>query len=396
MNSMTAGLISLLALTGGLPEVSWLGNLQPAGSARALGMGDTGFLDPSASGALVNPSVLFLMESGLGLEVSGSAVFSMEKRSRKVYDSFGSTIGESEHSFNQDVSFLPGGVALSLSGTGGLPSSFAIAAGWTVPRTFHYSWSRTVRDDNYVRTGEQVMEISGISGELAVSVAFMPLETVTLGIGGGYLTGSRESEWEETFVDPTIPDVVLNGSTDISALNVRGGVLVRVLERAVFSVTLEKPVTFTVTDSLGEVDVEQPLSINGGATYVPGNALRSVFAAVLYWKDDGATTIDGEDAELHTCWGFHAGVENHIPGGPAVRVGFCYDGSPIARALDRMTFTAGFGFEISEWNLDFGAGFSPVSWRQTEVPGLMSLAPGDSLTIEESSTRVMMSLGRTF
>jgi hypothetical protein len=224
----------------------------------------------------------------------------------------------------------------------------------------------------------------------------MPLETVTLGIGGGYMTGSHESDWEETFIDPTIPEVRLHGSTDVSSLNVRGGILLRVMERAFFSVTAEKPVTFALTDSLGEVDVDQPISLRGGAIYIPGNAMRSVFVAGIYWRDDGSTTIDGEDTALHTSWGFRAGVENHIPGGPAARVGFCYDGSPIARELDRMTFTAGVGVEISEWNLDFGAGFSPVSWRQTEVPAMISFVPGDSLSVEETTTRVMMSLGRTF
>jgi hypothetical protein len=319
----------------------------------------------------------------------------MEKRTRKVYDSFGSTIGESEYSFDQDIGFYPGGAAVSLAGTGGLPSSVALAAGWTVPRTFGYSWHRTVRDDNYVKTGEQLLEISGITSEFALSVAFMPLETVAFGIGGGYGTGSRETVWEETFVDPTIPEVLLSGNADISYLNLRGGVMVQALDRAIFSVTAGKALSFTLTDSLGEVDIEEPVCLRGGAVYTPGNSLRSVFAASFYWQDEGATTIDGADAGLHTAWGFHAGVENHIPGGPAARVGFCYDASPVSRALDRMTFTAGVGVEISDWNLDVGAGFSPVSWRQTEVPGLVSFDPGDSLTVEESSTRLMVSLGRT-
>jgi hypothetical protein len=359
-------------------------------------MGETGFMESSALGALSNPSVLSLAGDGIRVEVSGSAVFGMEKRTRKVYDNFGSTIGESEYSFVQTAGFYPGGAAVSLSGIDGLPSSVALAAGWTVPSTFGYDWHRTVRDDNYVRTGEQSLETSGITSEFALSVAFMPLETVALGLGGGYVTGSAETTWEETFVDPTIPGELVTDTRDVSGINIRGGVLLRLLDRALLSVGVEKPVSLTIADSLGEVDVEEPLLLQGGAVYVPGNALRSTFAAGFYWRDEGATTIDGSDAGLRTAWGFHAGVENHIPGGPAARVGFCYDGSPVSRALDRMTFTLGAGFGISGWDLDIGAGFSPVSWRQTEVPGLASFDPGDSLTVEESSTRLMLSIGRNF
>jgi hypothetical protein len=396
MNVLTAGLVSL-ALTGGLPEVDWLGDALPGGSARALGMGETGFMDPSPLGALVNPAALSIAGEGTGVEASGSAVFSMEKRTRKVYDSFGSTIGESEYSFVQDLSFLPGGVAVSLAGPGsGLPSTVAVAAGWTVPGSYCYSWHRTVRDDNYVKTGEQRLDVSGITSEFALSVAFMPTANVSVGIGGGYLTGSRKTEWEETFVDPTIPGELTSGTRDVSGLNLRGGVMVRLLPRLRLSVAAEKAVSFTLTDSLGEQDVSRPLMLRGGAEYVPGNSMHSIFTAEFYWRDDGSVTVDGLDAGLHTAWGFHAGVENHIPGGPDARVGFCYDGSPLSRALDRMTFTAGVGVDVSEWNLDVGAGFSPVSWRQTEVPGLVSFDPGDSLTVEESTTRIAVSLRRTF
>jgi hypothetical protein len=59
-----------------------------------------------------------------------------------------------------------------------------------------------------------------------------------------------------------------------------------------------------------------------------------------------------------------------------------------------MTFTAGMGFRISNWELDFGAGFSPVRWGQTEIPGLISFPPDDSLWVEESETRIIISIGR--
>ena len=61
-----------------------------------------------------------------------------------------------------------------------------------------------------------------------------------------------------------------------------------------------------------------------------------------------------------------------------------------------MNFTAGLGFCIGEWNLDLGASFSPDRWRETEISGLPSFVPGDSLTVEETDTRVMFSISRVF
>jgi len=394
MNVLAAGLISLLAVSGGLPEVSWLGSPYPAGTARSLGMGETGFVESSALGALANPAVLGMADEGIRIDMSGSTLFTMEKRTRKVYDSFGSSIGESEYSFDQNLFFEPGGVAVSIRNVGGLPSSFALAAGWRAAGTFHYGWNRTVRDDNYVKTGEEDLEVTGIVSEFVLSTAFMPSDLLCIGLGGGYLTGTRRSDWEKTYVDPTTPDEVQHDRTDFSGMAVRGGLLLAPLERLSVSLTAEKTLSFTASDGSGEVDVSLPLTLLGGAVYVPGNRLRSTFAAGFYWENGNSTEIDGEDAGLDNSWGFHAGVENHLPGGPAVRAGFAFDRSPLARALDRMTFTVGMGFRISSWELDLGAGFSPVRWGQTEIPGLISFPSGDSLWIEENETRIMISIGR--
>jgi hypothetical protein len=61
-----------------------------------------------------------------------------------------------------------------------------------------------------------------------------------------------------------------------------------------------------------------------------------------------------------------------------------------------MTFTAGMGFHAGSWALDAGLGFTPDRWRQTMITGLPSFVSGDSLQVEETSTRLTISLSRTF
>jgi hypothetical protein len=61
-----------------------------------------------------------------------------------------------------------------------------------------------------------------------------------------------------------------------------------------------------------------------------------------------------------------------------------------------MGFSAGLGFSAGDWNLDLGGSFSPDRWLQTEVTGLPSFVTGDSLTVEETDTRVMFSISRAF
>ena len=408
MNIIAAGIVSLLALTAGLPEVMWLGETGTPGSASALGMGNCGFLDVSALGVLENPALLAIAEEGLQVEIAAGLDYFVEKRTRRVYDVFGSSIGESEYAFNKNLVFVPGGAAVAFRNIAGLPEAFSFAAGWRVPSTFTYSYGRTVRDDSYVKTGEENLDISGIRNEFDLAVAFSPSEFLSFGFAGGYITGSRDVTWEVTHVDPSQEGILARREETVSGIVTRGSILFIPDRRVFISAALEYPMplsfspeetgdpvswnTFSDTD----YDLDIPMIVRFGSIYIPGNSLRSVFKGEFYWSPDGSMEYEDENLGLFNSWGVHAGVENTLPGGPVARFGFGYDRSPISSALDRMSFTAGMGFHIGDWNLDMGASFSPDRWKQTEISGLPSFTSGDSLTIEETDTRLMFSISRVF
>lgn len=408
MSIIAAGIVSLLAVTGSLPDVMWQGDSDPASTAWAAGMGHCGFLEASALGALGNPAMLGLADAGLRFDVSGGAAFASEKRTRRVYDSFGSSIGEAEVAFNTGLRFFPAGAALSVSSALGFPEAFSAAVGWRVPGTFGYEYGRIVRDNAYVKIGEESLEITGMQNELAVAIAFTPSEALTFGVGGGFVTGSRNVQWRSDWVDPSIADTLSVRKETLSGIVVRGSLLFVPQERIFLSVGVESPMPLafspretgdpvtwsTLSDT--EYDLDQPLTVTAGARYVPGNRLMSIFAGEFYWSGDGSLEFEGESLGLSNGWGFRSGVENTLPGGPVARFGFGYDRSPISPELDRMTFTAGMGFHAGPWALDAALGFTPDRWRQTLVSGLPSFVAGDSLQVEETSTSLTVSLSRTF
>jgi len=408
MSIIEAGMISLLTLTGGLPEVMWLGDPVEAASAAAHGMGDSQFMQQSPLGILNNPALLGISAEGLGLELSAGTEFFVEKRTRLVYDSFESSIGESEIAFNKGIGFFPGGAAVSARGIGGFPESIAFAAGWRVPSTFGYEYGRIVRNASYVKTGEEQLSVSGLLSEFDLAVAFMPTERLTFGLSGGYITGSRDVDWTVTHVDPSIEGEASSRKESISGLVTRGSLLFALSSRVYLGAGLEYPMALSVSpDTTGDpvdwntlsdqdYDLDRPMEVRLGALYIPGNILRSRVTGEFYWSNDGSLEFEEQSLGLSNSWGVRAGVENTLPGGPVARFGFSYDRSPIDSELDRMGFTAGMGFAYDEWNIDLGASFSPDRWKQTQIPGLPSFSAGDSLTVEETATRVMISLSRSF
>lgn len=393
MSLIASGLMTIAALTGGLPSVCSLGQWQPATTAAALGMGGSDYTSVSALGALENPAIMGLGRlEGLRVDGAGLAVIGYEKRLRKVYDQFGSAIGESEAAFNRDLAVMPGGLAGWLAG-GGLPENLSLAAGLRAPSSFRYRYDRVIRDAAYVETGTERLEIDGSELEVALSAALSPSDMVTLGLGGGWITGSRDMVWEQTWVDPSQPDVKTTTDQDISGFAARGSALFD-LGRVRLTAGAEAVLSYEI-DGDSAMSVDLPPTIRAGAVYVPGNRLLSSFVAEAYYATMSDAEIEGQPLYDRDAWGLAAGVENHLPGGPTGRFGFRYDSSPIDRSLDATTFTAGLGFEAGPWNIDLGGSFTPVRWRQTDVPGLPSFTAGDSLQVEENSTRVMLSVSRT-
>lgn len=406
MNIIAAGIISLM--TAGLPEVMWLGDPVGSSSAVSFGMGDCSFMEVSAFGILENPALLGIADHGLEIEFSAGMDFSVEKRTRLVYDQFESSIGESEIAFNKGISFFPGGAALAVRGIDGLPESLAFAAGWRVPAVYGYRYERTMRDGAYVKTGEEKLDVSGMLSEFDIAVSFIPSDVFSFGLAGGYITGSRDVTWEVLYVDPSFDSTRSHRKESVSGIVTRGSVLYAPDRRVFVSAALEYPMPLSISpesdgDSISwnvlsesDYDLDMPVTVRLGSIYIPGNSLRSRFTGEFYWSSDGSLEFEGQNLGLKNSWGINAGVENTLPGGPVARFGFGYSRSPVASALDRMSFTAGMGFSVGDWNLDLGASFSPDRWRQTEIPGLPSFVPGDSLIVEETDTRVMFSISRVF
>lgn len=406
--NIIAGIISLVAVTSGLPEVMWLGETVSSFSARSMGMGESGFTEVSALGVLINPALMGLMDEGLQVEVSAGMDYIVEKRTRRVYNQFESSIGESEYSFNRSLFFNPGGAAVAIRGLSGFPETIAFAAGWRVPATFGYSYGRIIRDDSYVRTGEESLEISGILNEFSLALAFMPSDVFSFGLSGGFITGSRDVSWEVVYVDTTLGGTTAQRNESHSGIVTRGSVLFAPDRRVFISASLEYPMPLSVSPETSgdpvswntlsdtDYDLDMPVTVHVGSIYIPGNRLRSRFTGEFHWSSQGSLEFQGESLGLRNSWGVNAGVENTLPGGPVARFGFGYRRSPVHSSLDRMSFTAGLGFRISDWSVDIGASFSPDRWNQMEVPGLPSFVPGDSLIASELSTGLMFTVSRWF
>ena len=390
MGITAGGMIILLAISGGLPEIMWLGNEGMAGSAAAAGMGNTWYADGSPQGALENPVMASKLPEGFAAGVTGQVALDIEKRTRRVYDSFGGVVGESEYSFNQNFIPLPGGAAVSWS-----DGTFAAAGGFRAVSTFSYDYGRVMNDDNYVKAADEELSVSGILGDFSLSGSWNTGGILSIGAGGGLVTGTRTSEYTVKYVDPSVVDIQTETQAELSGMMVRGSAMAD-LGRLIVCAGVEQPVNWTSTVEDIETDITLPVKARSGFVYRPGNRLMSKFTADFWWAATSGVEIDGEDAALRNSWGFGAGVENTLPGNTIVRAGFEYDSSPIASALDRMGFTAGVGFLLGDMSVDASLGFSPVRWDQYQADGLPSFLPGDSLVVESSRTAFSLGVTKTF
>lgn len=394
MGVLTA-LIAAAAL-GGLPEDAFLtGSDSWAGGAAALSCGGSEFLDFTPLGFLVNPALASSQAPGYRIEASGGMLVSFEKRTRTVYDSFGSSIGEAEHSFNSGADLVPGGIAVSASGTAWLPEGMSVAAGLRLPASFSYDYERIVRNEYYVVTGTDELSISGGVSEFCGAAAFTPAADVSFGLSGGLISGSRDSRWQQDRVDPSEDDVLLTESSELEGFIVRGSVSGCPDERVRLCLGAEKRMSMEWNGSTdGSLDL--PILIRGAAGVLPGNRLQTRFSAEVRYSATSGAEFAGSDMGLRDSWRASAGIENTIPNGPICRFGFSYERSPLASSLDGMSITAGLGFRVADWRLDLGGSFSPRRWDQLSLPPLQSFDAGDSLTVEESGTVLVLSFGRAF
>ncbi len=390
MGITAGGLIILLALSGGLPEVMWLGDQGILGSAASEAMGGTAFADDSPQSVLLNPAMASLLPEGFSAGITGTLALDIEKRTRRVYDSFGGVVGESEHGFNQNFHPLPGGVAAAW-----VQGNLAIATGWRATSTFGYEYSRVMNDGDYVKVAEETLDFTGILNDFGLSVAWTQWNSFSFGAGGSFVTGTRSMDHRIDYVDPTATDLENEVETDISGLVARGSAMVD-LGRVTLSAGIEQPVSWKVEVDTVEIDLTLPMTARAGLRYLPGNRLMSLFVADFWWANTSSVEIDDVEAAMTNSWGFGAGVENTLPGNTIGRVGFEYDSSPIVGALDRMKFTTGLGWVMDDLAVDAAISFSPVRWDQYQVDGLPSFTTGDSLVIESSRTAFTLGVAKTF
>jgi len=394
LGALTA-LLTVAAL-GGLPEDSFLtGSDAWAGGAAALACGGNDFCDFSPLGFLVDPALAASVPPGIRVEASGGILVSFEKRTRTVYDSFGSSMGEAEYSFNRGADLTPGGVAVGASGTDWLPAGMAVAAGVRVPASFEYGYGRTMRNEYYVVTGTEALSISGAVREICAAAAFAPSGVLCFGFSGGLVTGSRDERWEQNWVDPSQEDVLVDNSSDLSGIVVRGSVLGKPDERLDVCIGAEKSISMEWSgDTDGALDM--PAVLRAAVIVRPGNRLRTRFVAGLRYSATTGAALDGEGMGLRDSWRASAGIENNIPRGPVCRFGFAYARSPLSSSLDGIEVTGGLGFVLTDWRLDLGCSLSPRRWEQASLPPMQSFQNGDSLSVEESGTMLTISVGRAF
>lgn len=390
MGITAGGMIILLALSGGLPEVLWLGDEGVLGSAAAAGMGNTVYADVSPQAVLQNPAMASSLPEGFSAGITGAAVLDIEKRTRRVYDSFGGVVGESEHSFNQNFHPLPGGAAISWK-----QGDLALSTGWRASSTFGYAYSRVMNDGDYVKVAQETLDISGMLSDFGLSAAWTQWETFSIGAGGSFVTGTRSMDHQIDYIDPTATDYESDIKTDISGIVVRGSALVS-LGRVSIAGGIEQPVSWKMEVESIETDLTLPMTLRAGLRYLPGNRLMSLFVADFWWSGTSSVEIADEDAAMKNSWGLGAGVENTLPGGTIGRVGFEYDSSPLAGALDRMKLSTGLGWVVGDFTVDAGVSFSPVRWDQYQADGLPSFTVGDSLVVESSRTAFTLGVVKTF
>jgi len=396
MGITAGGMIILLAISGGLPEIMWLGDEGFYGSAEAAGMGNTWYADESPQGSLENPVMTSRLPEGFTAGITGTLVLDMEKRTRRVYDSFGGVVGESEDGFNQSFAPLPGGAAVAWS-----DGTFGVSGGYRAVGTFQYDFSKVMNDDNYVKVADQILDIGGVLGDFSISGSWNSGGILSVGAGGGLISGTRNIEYIVEYVDPIAEDIEQTVETDISGMVFRGSAGAH-LGRIDITAGLEQITGLTTETSGSEIDgvistdVTMPFKVMTGAVYRPGNRLMSCFTADLWWSPTSQVEIDDLDPGYRNSWGFGAGVENTLPGEMIARAGFEYDCSPVASALDRMGFTAGLGWVHDDLSVDAAIGFSPVRWDQYQVDGLMTFTAGDSLVVESSRTAFSLGVTQSF
>lgn len=398
------------------------------GSAKGLGMGEVGLLVEQAPFAsATNPSLLGWQS---GTQVSGCYRFSSidDQWSMPMHDSFDALLGYMAYSHNSNL-YHDGCFGLStdklLEGAG-----LVVGLGLTRAYDFTYDFHEEVRDrttssvpPDKIAADAFVKARGGIKS-FSLGLGKVIGENVSIGASLEYLYGDYKITsslqnidlnlmtcWRDSLTE-TADSIV---ASDLGGTRLRVGISFRIGERVeggflgVTSCELKGSYEATAgdllyfispKDSLGDFEIRYPESYWLGFKYRPRNELATTIEANIKfsrWKNADNTAL--RSLHLDNTYQFSIGIEHIFYNGRPVRFGFTYKQSPIDHQTGESAVTAGSGFKIAGFDLDFAG---KIGWREYRYYDLFDdsifCAKSRDLTdrVEETFLVGMITLSRRF
>ena len=357
-------------LFGGIAEATNYGNFNFVLDASMNGVGDVWVVSTANPGYfLQNAQVL----------VVGSLLMPTERRSKRVFDSFDNTVGNTTVADN--TYFLAGPYTFSFR----IPKNmlqigfdfFPILAG-------KYSYENTERDEFYrvILTENETVDLNGFSFTPNIGFKYK-----WIGIGGGVriIRGNDVYNYEHY----TDTDTTINHSNySIKGNGYYGGLTLSPIKNLTIGFVYGTAIKIS-KDTVADINYPEQYAF-GIDYFFPGPLPAKIYFQLSYipWS---VLTKDGVKENLDNVESFHFGVEHLLTSNILIRLGYMYSNIYANSSLTRGTYTFGLGYRAGLNELGFGFNFSGLSYKGDEL----NLGTGlNDLYFDETSTLLSLTYKR--
>lgn len=332
--------------------------------AEAAGAGNTEMF----SNPMLNPSLKFDTKQYY-VAVGMNSVSHRETRSIYVFDSYDNNIGKKNVYDNSNLygepSYIIGYTPVAM---------FGLSAGYENLVSREYSYSHTVRDDNYVEQSVVDLQRSGGINSYFLSLSY---EIIGITIGGNFsiLQGDGTESYSAVYVDPSIQDS--SNSVTEAFSGIRGGFSVSynynnlleghiiyqvptyVTNRQDWTVSAASDTTYS-----DEIYYIMPTVAGIGVKYTPFNERPSVLMAEALFER--WTELNGAVAEYNDIIKYHLGVSHMMSSNFKILYGVLYEPYKKNNNIAEVGFTAGVSYAIDQTSFGVSAQYRVADYEKDE------------------------------
>jgi hypothetical protein len=381
------------------------------GGARALSMGYAGLAGAEALNApLINPALSVNAEGFISASVSGLMTKNEEDRSFPYYDNFGGFVDYGSFVYNQHwYSDLSAVLLFNLPVP--LEIKTVAALSFAPLYDYNYTYLEEVRTTGFTDAilAYNHIESTGTLNEIALSLAFTPMDNLSVGVHAGIVTGTVEQKAEIDSVDQSmrgIRQVETNKfSPDNTPIRLQIGAAYQVDKHLTLAARYVLPmlISFKSDYSLQTQDItlfraldpysvfannfsagtagydsaatsgftreiEYPASVGLGLEYRFTNILEArmnLDFIYTYWSDFSDNL--NPDIRFEDTYAIRVGVEHIFFDNMPFRVGFDFHPLRENRELTETIFTAGTGMMFDQFGINMSGGLSMLTYQQADM-----------------------------